>query len=311
MENSQTNVRNALKYGDLYTRLSALVMGAGLMAHKQLVKGLLVLACEIAFIIYMIKKGLHSLSMMPSLGTQEQGKVWNEAKQIFEYTAGDNSQQILLAGVVTCFVIAAIILLWILQMRHSYHLQKELEAGHHVPDFKEDVRSLFDKITEKIASGEIISVWALGFGGAAEAMLKMSMGNHIGTKLDTDADLFAPAIGSFIVEYAAAEGEGKIGETTDKSYDVITSAELRAGHFYEGFGYYGKFMDGRPLIIMFKNALCTSGFTTDAKNKTNSVFKGTFVCQSDIEYGTTKLPYAIFIRKADGWTAVTPEELDA
>ena len=145
MENSQTNVRNALKYGDLYTKLSALVMGAGLMAHKQLVKGLLVLACEIAFIIYMIKKGLHSLSMMPSLGTQEQGKVWNEAKQIFEYTAGDNSQQILLAGVVACFVIAAIILLWILQMRHSYHLQKELEAGHHVPNIKEDVRSLFDK----------------------------------------------------------------------------------------------------------------------------------------------------------------------
>lgn len=102
---------------------------------------------------------------------------------------------------------------------------------------------------------------------------------------------------------------GKIGETTDSKYDVITSAELRAGHFYEGFGFYGKFMDGRPLIIMFKNALCTSGFTTDAKNKANSVFKGTFACQSDIEYGTTKLPYAIFIHKQEGWTAVTPEEL--
>ena len=145
MENSQTNVRNALKYGDLYTRLSALVMGAGLMAHKQIVKGLLVLACEIAFIYYMIMKGLHALSMLPSLGTETQGKVWNEVKQIYEYTAGDNSQQILLAGVVCCFVIAAIILLWILQMRHSYHLQKKLEAGEHVPSFKEDIRNLFDK----------------------------------------------------------------------------------------------------------------------------------------------------------------------
>ena len=103
---------------------------------------------------------------------------------------------------------------------------------------------------------------------------------------------------------------GKIGASTDGKYEVITSAELRAGHFFTGFGYYGKFMDGRPIIIIFKNALCTSGFTTDAKNKTNSVFKGTFQCQSDIEYGTTKLPYAIFIHKQDGWTAVTPEELD-
>lgn len=102
---------------------------------------------------------------------------------------------------------------------------------------------------------------------------------------------------------------GTISKTTDGKYDVITSSEIRAGHFYEGFGYYGKFMDGRPLIILFKQALCTSGFTTDAKNKTNSVFKGTFQCMSDIEYGTTKLPYAIFIHKAEGWTAVTPEDI--
>ena len=104
---------------------------------------------------------------------------------------------------------------------------------------------------------------------------------------------------------------GKLGATTDGKYDVITSSEIRAGHFYDGFGYYGKFMDGRPLIIMFKHALCTSGFTTDAKNKTNSVFKGTFACMSDIGYDTTKLPYVIFIHKTEGWTAVNPEELTA
>ncbi len=102
---------------------------------------------------------------------------------------------------------------------------------------------------------------------------------------------------------------GKVGTTTDGEYDVVTSAEIGVGHFYEGFGYYGKYMDGRPMIILFKHALCTSGFTTDAKNKTNSVFKGTFACQSDIEYGTTKLPYAIFIHKLEGWTPVNPEEV--
>lgn len=104
---------------------------------------------------------------------------------------------------------------------------------------------------------------------------------------------------------------GQIGTTTDSNYDVITSSEIRAGHFYEGFGYYGKYIDGRPLIILFKQALCTSGFTTDSKNKTNSVFKGTFACQSDIAYSTTKLPYAIFIYKKDKWTKTTPEELTA
>lgn len=107
-------------------------------------------------------------------------------------------------------------------------------------------------------------------------------------------------------EQAANMVIGVSKATTDSEYDVVTSSELGEGHFLKGFGYYGELMDGRPVIILFKNALCTSGFTTDAKNKTNSLFKGTFACQSDIEYGTTKLPYAIFIRKLDGWTKVDP-----
>lgn len=110
-------------------------------------------------------------------------------------------------------------------------------------------------------------------------------------------------------DLAAKVAIGKKGVTTDGSYDVITSAELGAGHFYEGFGYYGEHMDGRPMIIIFKQALCTSGFAMEPKNKTNSIFKGTFECQSDIEYGTTKLPYAIFIRKEEGWEKVDETEV--
>ena len=102
---------------------------------------------------------------------------------------------------------------------------------------------------------------------------------------------------------------GAVSESSDKMYDVVTSSILKSGHFYEGFGFYGEFLDGRPMIILFKNALCTSGFTTDSKNKTNSVFKGTMACQSDIAYGTTKLPYAIFIRKKDGWESVDASDL--
>ena len=105
---------------------------------------------------------------------------------------------------------------------------------------------------------------------------------------------------------------GTVGESTDGNFDVITSnTKIGAGHYYEGFGYYGHLMDGRPAIIIFKNALCTSGFTTDPKSKTNALFKGTFECQSDIEYSLTKLPYAIFIRKTEGWTPVNPDEATA
>ena len=113
-------------------------------------------------------------------------------------------------------------------------------------------------------------------------------------------------------ELASKMVVGNVGESTDQNYEVVTSSSvLKSGHFYSGFGFYGEFLDGRPIIVLFKNALCTSGMTTDSKNKTNSVFKGTMVCQSDIEYGTNKLPYAIFIRKKDGWTSADASDLVA
>ena len=144
MKEDRISVRSALVHGDLYTKLSVVLMGAGLLFHGQIIKGVLVLLFEAAFWFYMIRAGFFNLSMLPSLGTQEQGKVWNEAKQIYEYTVGDNSQQILLAGVITCFVIAAIIALWILQLRQSYSLQKQIGRGEKVNGLRDDIRSLFD-----------------------------------------------------------------------------------------------------------------------------------------------------------------------
>ncbi len=92
----------------------------------------------------MATSGIHALSLLPSLGDQAQGKVWNEAKQIFEYSAGDNSQLILLFGVVALFVIAGFILLWVLQLKHAYKLQLKKENNEHINTFKEDLKSLLD-----------------------------------------------------------------------------------------------------------------------------------------------------------------------
>ena len=144
MDEDRITVSNAIKHGDLFTRLSAVVMGAGMIGHRQVVKGVIVLLVEIAFWFFMITSGFHNLAKLPSLGDAAQEKVWNEAKQIYEYSAGDNSQQILLAGVVTLFVIAGIVALWILQMRHSYKLQKMIEKGEEVPTLKQDIQGLFD-----------------------------------------------------------------------------------------------------------------------------------------------------------------------
>jgi len=144
MADKEITVREALKNGDMYTKLSAVLMGAGLIGHRQVVKGLGVLVCEVAFVIYMIFAGVSRIINMFRLGGNAQQEVWNEAKGVYEYVAGDNSLLMLLYGVLTLFVVAAIILLWVLQMKKSYELQRMDEKGEHIPGFKEDLKNLFN-----------------------------------------------------------------------------------------------------------------------------------------------------------------------
>ena len=71
-------VTNALSKGGAETKLSALVMGLGNMAHKQVLKGLLFLAAEVAYIAFMVTNGVHNLQMLITLGSVERQEVWNE-----------------------------------------------------------------------------------------------------------------------------------------------------------------------------------------------------------------------------------------
>ena len=77
-------VGNALTKGGATVKLSALVMGLANMAHKQIIKGLIFLAIEIAYIAYMVSAGAYYISMLPSLGWRKQEEVFNEQKQIYE-----------------------------------------------------------------------------------------------------------------------------------------------------------------------------------------------------------------------------------
>ena len=144
MNKDDYSIKEAIAKGDGSVKLSMAVMGAGLIKHKQPVKGLVILLLEVAFIFYMINTGASNLAKLPGLGENAQGKVWNEAKGVYEYTAGDNSLLILLYGIVTCFVVAAVVVLWILQMKQAYKCQVMEENGKHVPSFKEDIKSLGD-----------------------------------------------------------------------------------------------------------------------------------------------------------------------
>ena len=140
--NPRTKLSGCIARGDRWTKLSMIFMGIGLFKHKQKIKGLIVFLIEIGFILYMLANGISNLAAFPGLGSQAAGEVYNEAKGIYEYSKGDNSLLILLFGVITLFVIAAFIVLWVLQIRQSYKAQRLIEEGKHVPTFVEDLKSL-------------------------------------------------------------------------------------------------------------------------------------------------------------------------
>lgn len=140
----------AVKKGNFATKLSFLIMGAGNILHGQIVKGLLFLAMEISFVLFMIRSGWYSISMLPSLGWIKQEEVWNESKGIYEYAQGHNSVLLLLYGIISIFVIAAFIMVWITAVKSAYKAQWLKENGKHVNSFVEDIKDLFNQNLPKL-----------------------------------------------------------------------------------------------------------------------------------------------------------------
>lgn len=138
-------VTKAITKGDAVTKLSMLVMGLGNLAHKQIVKGILFLAVEIAYLLFMIEGGINNLYHLITLGGRAQEEVWNEAKGIYEYTGGDMTILFLLYGVATIFITVLFFMIWRVNMKSAYEVECRAKEGKHINTIKEDLEALVDK----------------------------------------------------------------------------------------------------------------------------------------------------------------------
>ena len=98
--------------GDIFSKLSFFICGLSNIVRGQIVKGLMFLLLEISYIVYMARNGIFYLKKMVTLGTVEQGMIFNESIGIYEFYQGDNSMLILLYGVVTCVITASFLFVW-------------------------------------------------------------------------------------------------------------------------------------------------------------------------------------------------------
>ena len=132
----------AIKEGGMETKLSMVLMGFGNIVHGQVVKGLIYLAIEVAYIVFMVVNGAGFLAMLPSLGTVPQKEMWDEANQIYTYTEGDQSVLILLYGVATVLLTLLMVCAWRGALRSAYKAECLAKEGRHVNSFGEDLKSL-------------------------------------------------------------------------------------------------------------------------------------------------------------------------
>ena len=82
-------------------------------------------------------------------------------------------------------------------------LVKHTPLDNYMPDV-DQLKKNWAFVEEQIASGNAVSAWAVGFGGVAEGLCKMSFGNSFGVDVNVpEEDLFNYSYGSIILETEA------------------------------------------------------------------------------------------------------------
>ena len=98
-----------------------------------------------------------------------------------------------------------------------------------------------------------------------------------------------PDILNMAVIAESADSESATGYT-----ELTSRAVINEGDYVKHLAYVGKTIEGKPVIIVFDNALCTSGLELEGKNKEAAIPKLTFECYADLSPEADTLPWHIY-----------------
>lgn len=135
----------ALKHGDLFVKLSVLVLGMGFFKRKQYVKGILYLLIQVIFTLFAVFAGIPSLLKLSTLGTVEYEVIYDPNLRDNVVNNYDNSFLILLYSLFAILFTVVFILFWFNNVKHQYRIQKIVEDGHQLPTFKEEIKTYLDE----------------------------------------------------------------------------------------------------------------------------------------------------------------------
>lgn len=144
VKNEAVDIWVTFKNGDWKTKVSYLVMGFGLIARGQLLRGLLFLLFEAVFIGYMVLWGGFWLSQFGTLGTVGPHEEYDPILDVPITVYGDNSFKILLYGLLTILFIIAFIYTWRLNVKQNKLCEGIIKSGKKIRSGKDDLQSLLD-----------------------------------------------------------------------------------------------------------------------------------------------------------------------
>ena len=140
------NLGVAFAKGDVWVKLSAVLMGTGYIARKQIVNGIIMFMVEALFAVMCIGYAAPNLAKFGTLGTVQFEQVFDPLTLTSTVNDYDNSFLILLNSIISLFLMVVFVLFWIANMKAVYRLQQKKENGEHINNFREDVRSMFNEI---------------------------------------------------------------------------------------------------------------------------------------------------------------------
>ena len=98
---------------------------------------------------------------------------------------------------------------------NKIYLLKHTPHADYMPD-TDQLKANWNWLRSQITAGKVVSAWSLSYGGVAEALVKMSMGNALGVKVNLpEEELFSLGYGSVLFEATEVlEGAQLLGEVT-------------------------------------------------------------------------------------------------
>lgn len=143
--NSLREFGTAVAKGDIWTKLSLVIMGAGYVGRRQYARAVIMTLLEAGVLSAIAFVFAPYMAKLNTLGTVQKEEVFDPLTMTKTVNDYDNSLLILLYGIIGILAVVVFILLYISNMKAVYRGQVDQAEGRHLNTFREDLRALVNE----------------------------------------------------------------------------------------------------------------------------------------------------------------------